>query len=267
MFRRTISILLIVLLAVSLLTGCAKPAAQPEPAPKKYQDGVYEGYSWADDKGYAWAKVEIKDDKIVRVELKEFDALGLEKDFSVYPYAEAKKANEEMPAQFVAANSAQVDGVAKATSSSRKYRRAVAHALEKALVVPSNSNKYFDGVFMAISDRTEKGWAIAWVTIEEDKIIDLKLIGTTPKRGADGEVVKDSAGNVVFERKLSEDLIENGEVKTARYPYLPYHEARVKMAANILRAQSTNVDTITGATGTSNQWKQAVDRALEMAKK
>ncbi len=106
---------------------------------------------------------------------------------------------------------------------------------------------------MAISDATERGWGIAWVTLENDEIIGIKLEGTTPAQ-EDGEDVFDAVGRQVFALKGEE------------YPWEPYQEAKEVIAEDIVASQSPDVDTYTEATGASNQWMQAVERALEAAR-
>jgi uncharacterized protein with FMN-binding domain len=248
--KRILATGIVVVLAALMLAGCR---------PLTYKDGTYSAFSEANDKGYAWAQVTIVKDKITKVELKEFDGLGLEKDWDLYPYPQAKEAKEHFEKAFVQKNSAKVDTFTGATSSSKKYMQAVAFALEKALAKPKSTSKYFSGTFMAMSDATAKGWGIAWVTIENDKITKVELVGTTPRKDADGNQMKDAKGNVVFARKVHEG--------DGRYPHEPYHEARVKIAAAIVQKGTPQVDTVTGATGSSHQWMQAVERALEMAKR
>ena len=46
----------------------------------------------------------------------------------------------------------------------------------------------------------------------------------------------------------------------------PYHDAKPIIVAEMLRTQSPEVDTFTGATGSSNQWMQAVALAMENAR-
>jgi len=94
MLRKSVVTALVLILLAALVTGCTQPAAKGETQPQaKYKDGTYTAYSTADDKGYAWAQITIKDDKITDVKLKEFDAIGNEKNFATYSYAPAKTAN------------------------------------------------------------------------------------------------------------------------------------------------------------------------------
>lgn len=253
--KRTIAIALLVLFAASLLAGC-KPAV--------YKDGTYTAVSDATDKGYMKAEVTIAKDKITAVKLYGYNALAQEKPAS-YPHAEYHKVLSDLPAAMVKNNKAKVDIIAKATGSSNQSIQAVERALEKALVKPTSTAKYFDGTFMAMSDVTDKGWTIVWVTIANDKITEVNLHATTPakEKDAEGNVVKneegkdvikkDAAGNVVFERK--------GE----GYPYAAYHEARVELPVRFVAKNGADIEVYTGATSTSNQAKAAVTRALTSA--
>ncbi|MEW6524737.1 MAG: FMN-binding protein [Bacillota bacterium] len=248
--KRVLAVTVLVAITALLLVGCK---------PLTYKDGTFEAYSIANDKGYVWARVTIAKDKITAVELKEYDAVGLEKDWDIYAYPQTKDAIAALKKAFVDKNSAKVDVVTGATSTSTKAMEAVAFALEKALAKPTATTKYFNGTFMAISDTTERGWGIAWVTIENDKITKVELHGTQPRRDAAGNVVKDAKGRTVFIRKV----VEGAD----RYAHEPFHTARLKIAQDIVAKGSPQVDTVSGATGSSKQWMQAVERALQMARR
>lgn len=253
--KRILAIALVALFTVSLLAGC-KPAV--------YKDGTYTAVSDATDKGYMKAEVTIAKDKITALKLYGYGSLALEKPAS-YPHAEYHKVLSDLPAAMIKNNKAKVDIIAKATGSSNQSIQAVERALEKALVKPSSTAKYFDGTFMAMSDVGDKGWTIVWVTVANDKITAVNLHSTTPakEKDAEGNVVKDAegkdvikkdaAGNVVFERK--------GEA----YPYAQYHEARVELPVRFIAKNSADIEIYTGATGTSNGAKAAVARALTIA--
>lgn len=256
--KKLLAIAVVAVLSLSLLAGCsAKPV---------YKDGTYITYSDATDRGYMKAEVTIAKDKITGVKLCGFDSLGIEKP-ATYTWADFHTATTELPKRFVEKNSWDVDIVAKATSSSNQSKQAVMRALQKALVTPTTAAKNFDGVYMAISEKSDKGWTIAWVTIGNDKITGVNIHSTTPakEKDAEGKIVKDAegkdvirkdaAGNVVFERKAAE------------YPWPQYHEARVELPKRFIAKNGADVEVFTGATGTSNQAKQAVAEALKMAKR
>lgn len=254
--KKLLAIAVIAVMSISLLAGCsAKPV---------YKDGTYTAYSDATDRGYVKAEVTIAKDKITGVKLSGTDNLGLEKT-AAYAWADYHTMKTELPKRFVEKNSWDVDVWAKATGSSNQAKQAVLRAMQKARVNPTTTAKYFDGVYMAISDKTDKGWTIVWVTIGNDKITGVNLHATTPAKELDAEgkpvkdaegkdvIKKDAAGNVVFERKA------------AAYPWPAYHEARVELPKRFVAKNSADVEIVTGATGTSNQAKQAVAEALKKA--
>lgn len=234
------SIVAAVLLIATLLTAAA--ACKP----KVYTDGSYQAVSQGDDHGYAWAKVVIEGDKIKSVELKEYVQTGLEKDYATYPYAQAKTANEQMPAKFVAKNDWNVDVIAQVTGSSNKYKEAVKFALEKAKRQATTKTAYFNGTFLGKSDGDDHGWGVAWVTIENDKITAVVV----------------------------EDIVvgEGGSAAPKdwdTYPYAAASEARATMQERFVAAGPSgvaNVEIVATVTGSSNKWKQAVTRALASAK-
>ena len=98
-------------------------------------DGVYQGRSEIGQRGYSMAKITIAGGVISEVEL--WDMAGNEEDgFEAkpedYQWEAYHVAMEEMSAAMVAANSAQVDTVAEATSSGEKWIDIVNELLERA---------------------------------------------------------------------------------------------------------------------------------------
>ncbi|HHY35367.1 MAG TPA: FMN-binding protein [Firmicutes bacterium] len=231
MKRLTATLSLLVLLMM-LLSGCK---------PRVYNDGTYKGISTADIHGYAIAEVTIKKDTIIAVKLSEITEKGEVKDYAAYPYPEAKAANETMSKRFVEKNSADVDTVAKVTNSSQKYIEAVRFALEKARKQPTVATKYFNGTFMGASQKDERGRGVAWVTIENDKIVKVELEDVTPE------------GKFKFK--------DVGEA----YTYPTVMEARDVMQQRFVEANGPNVDAFSGATESSRKWIDAVSNALANA--
>lgn len=259
--KRFLIIALVALMAVTLLIGC-KPAV--------YKDGTYTAHSDAGDKGDYSAEVTIKGDKITAVKIQGYNSLGVAKGAD-YVWAEYHQAVIELPKQFIAKNSTNVDTIAKATSTTKGAKQAVARAMEKALVKPTSTAKYFDGTFMAVSAADSRGgWTVAWVTIAGDKITAVDFHGTAAAKEKDaaGVVVKDAegkdvikkdaAGNTVFERK-------DPAVYGIAAGYTAYAEAKVELPKRIVEKNSPDVDVFTGATGTSTQLKEAVTKALALA--
>jgi len=256
--KKFLAVAAVALVTVAALAGCAPQAI--------HNDGTFIAVSDATDRGFVRAEVTIARDKITAVKLTEFDALGLEKGPN-YGHAPFHTFLAEMPKRFVEKNSWDVDVVSQATGSSNRAKQAVLRATQMARKTKTTAATMWDGTFMAISDRTERGWGIAWVTISDGKISRVVLHETRPAQerdaagavvmGPDGRAIvrKDAAGNVIFERK------------PADYAFAPYHEAIVELPKRFVAKNSAQVDVFTGATGTSNNSMQAVQRALDSAKR
>jgi uncharacterized protein with FMN-binding domain len=219
-----------------------------------YRDGTFTAVSQGDKYGYAMVTVTLENDKIKSVTIKEFDGFGVEKLYEVYGqfFPALKEAHETLAKRIVEANSYQVDVFTGATGTSKKVMEAVKFALEKAKLEPSKT-KYLDGTFMGVSDFTARGHAVAWVTIENDKIVKLVLEETTPSV-KDGKTVMDAAGRTVW-------VFKGGD-----YPWPEFHAAKEAIAKAVIEKQTHQVDVYTGATSSSNKFIQAVQRALEWAK-
>ncbi|MGJ8454284.1 FMN-binding protein [Pseudothermotoga sp. U03pept] len=221
---------------------------------KTYRAGTFQAVSQGDKYGYVQVFVTLKDEKITNVTIKEFDGLGVEKLYNVYGlrFPLLEEMHKEMAKRFVEKNTWNVDTFTGATSSSKKAIEAVKFALEKARNDKADT-EYFNGTFMGVSDQGGFGYGLAWVTIENDKIIKVELNEATPQL-KDGKPVYDEANRQIFTLKPSE------------YPYPPYHQAREEIAKRVVEKQSLQVDAYTGATVSSKQWLQAIQRALDSAK-
>ncbi|KAB3537686.1 FMN-binding protein [Alkaliphilus pronyensis] len=209
---------------------------------KLYVDGYYKGVSDASSKSFGVADIIIANDKIVYAHVYGVSSTGVAKGDN-YPWAQYHEATDLYNEKIVATNGEYADIITGATGSSIGYKQAVDRALEKALIEAKNSNTYFDGTFIGISDEM-KGVSVAWVTIENDKIVNVEL--------------KDAKANP-----------ETGayEFKGEDYAWPQYHEAVEQLPARFIEANGSDIDVYTGATGSSNKWKQAVERALESAMK
>ncbi|KRQ86728.1 FMN-binding domain protein [Caloramator mitchellensis] len=252
--KKILGILLSTLLTLSLLASCGSKTTSETntntnntsnnttTTSAKYNDGTYTAYSDAtpESKGYAYAEVTIKEDKITEVKLYEVNELGKLKDYANYPMKEAKTANEEMAKRFVEKNSADVDTFTGVTNSSEKYKQAVARALEMASK-EKDAKKYLNGTFLASSDQNAKqGYALAYVTIQDDKITKVVL----------------------------QEVGEDGKIKDySTYPLKEAKTANEEMAKRFVEKNSADVDTFTGVTNSSEKYKEAVKKALEMATK
>lgn len=207
-----------------------------------YVDGTYEAVSDATDRGYMKAEVTIENDAIVGVTLTGYDGLGLEKT-EEYPWAPFHAMLEELPELYVERDHWDVDLITANTSSSIQSNQAVYRALARARVEPTNQkNEFFDGTFMAVSDATNRGWTIVWVSIRNDQITDVVIHET---------------------QKDNDDWVRKGE----DYGWDEYHEALEVLPERMIEANSPQVDIVTEATGTSERAIQAAERALDWARR
>ena len=109
--------------------------------------------------------------------------------------------------------------------------------------------KYKDGSYTAQGDKWQNGQEEAVVEIKDSKITSIIL-----KR-------LDTSGKEVDYEKWQGQKDESGKV----YPNLKQY--RMDMSNKMLEKQSPDVDTISGATTSTKNWKIAVQRALDKAKK
>ena len=241
--RTLVAGILALIMVLTLVAACTPtPPPPPPPPPKTYNDGVYTAVSQANQRGFVWVGVTISDDKITEVEIKEFDGVAAQKGDD-YPWDATHVAWVELAAQSVEKNTWDVDVVAEATTTSNKYREAAKFALEKAKATPTVTTTYFDGTFMGASEPDARGgYGIAWVTIENDEIIEV----------------------------LVDEVTADGTRKDwPNYPWPQAAEAREVMADRFVAAGPDgidDVDTVAQATGSSNHWKAAVQNALDSAR-
>lgn len=201
-------------------------------------DGVFQGRSKADHRGYGIARVTISGGKIFRVELKEVDEKGEFKDFALYPHEPSIDAHEELPRRFVEKNSPAIDNFTGATHSTDKYKEAVASALAKARL-DAPAPRLWDGTYTATSDADLLGYSRARVTVENGEMVEVRLT----------------------------EYDENSREKDFdSYTYEPSVNAYRELPWSFIAAQSSGIDAVTGATYSSLHYRQAVDRALQKAR-
>ena len=137
---------------------------------------------------------------------------------------------EPLREQLIAAGSADIDGVAGATFTSAAVKEAAAAALSQAGGAPAEEAALTDGTYTAEAIGFDRGLTDKiTVTIAGGKIADIAFgenCGSTPP-------MLDTVQNTLFPR--------------------------------IIEAQSTGVDSLTGATVTSTAAKQAIDDCLKQA--
>lgn len=111
----------------------------------------------------------------------------------------------------------------------------------------STGAMYKDGTYTAAGDPWQFGSEDATVVIKDGKIseVTLRRLDTNGK-------------------EVNYDDWQGQTVDSKTYPNLKQY--RVDMAEAIIKNQGTDVEAISGATVSTNNWKVAVDRALEKAK-
>ncbi|WP_058486707.1 FMN-binding protein [Defluviitalea phaphyphila] len=111
---------------------------------------------------------------------------------------------------------------------------------------PQTMGPWEDGTYTATGDPWEYGSEDATVTISGGKIVEVTLRRL------------DSSGN-----EVNYDEWTGEEIDGKTYPNLKQY--RIDMANEMIREQTYDVDTISGATVSTANWKEAVRRALEKA--
>jgi uncharacterized protein with FMN-binding domain len=252
-WRALAAVVVLTLMALAVV-GCPVRPAQEA---RTYEDGVFTAVSDGTRHGYARVTLFIAGDRIVEAQIDEYDGYGLLKQYPLYHelFPLLGEAHATLEDRIEAAGTWEVEAFTGATGTSARVREAARRALERALVERPAGGTYFDGTFMGVSDRSARGWGLAWVTLQGDRITEVRLEQTMPRRDAEGKVVVDDWLNALW------DLADE------RHPHPPFHEARVAVAEAMVKAQGPQVDAFTGATGSSRAWVQAAERALEAARR
>ncbi len=196
-------------------------------------EGVYVGYSDADEHGYVEAEVVTEEGSIVDVELTEYDERGFAKDED-YDWEEFHEAMEVLPERFVEADHHDVEIVTGATTTSEKAMEAVERALERS----EGYEGPFDGTFFGASDIVEERNTrnVAWITVEDGDVVEVDI---------------EEYGDVY-----------EGELKGEDYDWDEFHEAIEVLPERFVEEDGPDVEVVTGATGSTERWSQAVERAL-----
>lgn len=217
-FKRLIAMVLMIALLVSL-TACSSNGgneATTEVAKGNYTPGTYEATAQGFG-GSVSVKVTVDSNAITNVEIVadgETEGVG-------------SKAVEELPAQIVAANGTEIEGVSGASYSSEGILNAVEEALALARGETPAPKVAQDGEYVTEVVGHEGTVKVA-TSFYGGKITDVKVV-------------------------LNDETQGIGTYAVERIP------------AKILEAQSVNVEAVSGATVTSNAIKSAVSKAVEAA--
>lgn len=238
-------VVLLMLCAIVAFTYIKPPAKPQDTAPtiaesvpesRIYKNGIFLGYSDATDHGYGVAIVTIEGDNITDVVLKEFTEMSIEKDFTTYEYPPSVRAHSLLPRIFMQNPLPEVEGISGATASSERYRRAFERALAKAKI--DAAEELMDGTYQGRSKADQRGYGIARVTIVQGKIAGVEL----------------------------KEIDENGEFKDfAVYPHEPSVKAYHELPERFAKANSPAIDNFTGATHSTEKYKEAVANAIAKA--
>jgi uncharacterized protein with FMN-binding domain len=98
--------------------------------------------------------------------------------------------------------------------------------------------------------------------------------GTYEAAGDKWDFGSEEATVVIKDKKIEEIALKRIDTEGKEVDYTAYHAAggpdlavaRTKLSADMLDKQTYEVDTFTGATMSSGNWKVAVQRALDQAK-
>lgn len=282
--KKFLAVVLVALLVLSVIAGCGQQKSEPaqqsgseqsqgqgqqqqqeqaQPAANQQatlKDGVY--YSEEkdfDDHGWkAITTVVVKDGKIANVFYDEINKDGLLKSFDP-EYAKnmkAKSGTTPVEAQTSLAASLlekqdpeKVDAVTGATSSSGKFKQMVKQALSSTPVEAKGAFK--DGIYKAADkDFDDHGW-----------------------KGMAAVIVKDGKIASAFYDQINKD---DGHYKSTDTEYAKNMEAKSKMTPNkavealtkslLEKQDAAQVDAVTGATGTTGNFKTLMGEALSFAK-
>ena len=213
-----------------VLAGLMIFAACGEERVVDVSDGTHEGASDADNQGYVGVELTVEGGEITEVEWTEFTGEGDAKGDD-YPWDEWHEAQDELPARVIEAQSADIDVVAGATSTSEKFIQAVQRALGEK---EDDVGPFADGEHIGVSDPTPRGYVQSEIVVQRGVITHADL------------------------REFQADGSEKGE----DYPWDEWHVAKEELPEQVVEEQTHDVDIIAGATGTAERFIQATARAL-----
>ncbi len=226
---RNLMIVTITALVLLLVGACG-----PDEAGDGLADGTHEGVSDPDSSGYVSVEVVVQDGSIADASMMEYTGDGQPKDPDTYAYDEWAEAKEELPQRLINDGSPDVDTFAGATSTTEKFRQAARRALGEEDA--HESGPYTDGVHAGISEPGDQGGHV-----EVEVYVLLGHIVDVEWEEHDGD------GNV-------KDPDE--------YDYEDWQEAVDELPARVVDEQGTDFDAVSGATGTSEMFRDAVEDAL-----
>ena len=194
----------------------------------KWEDGEYVGYK-ANDRGDLVILVEIERGKIADLDILNRFKLN-------YDYEEGKKAYLEYPHIVESKQTADVDIISGATGSSNSYNKATQMALDIA------SDNYEGNKYYGVAENYEHGHVVVEITVENEKIVDAKLITGDPE----------SDTNMLM------------PPKTEDYGHKPAYKYFKNFPDEVVENQG-KVDIVSGATHSGHSYNEALEMAMEQA--
>ncbi len=267
--KRFITPICVVLLTLSLITGCGgqQPQKQQPAGPSQQQqavefkDGIYTAEE-ADYDDHGWkavATVAVKDGKIERAFYDEVNKDNQIKSLDQDYAANMKKQTKETPLDAVTKLSAslidkqdpeKVDTVTSATATSDKFKTLAGRALEGS-PGEKGAGGLYDGLYKAeAKDFDEHGYkAYATVIVKDGKIANAYY----------DELNKDTGTY----KSHDEDYQKNMKAQAG----VSDNEAYTKLIDSLIAKQdASKTDAVTGATSTTDNFKELMGKALSYAK-
>lgn len=263
--KKLISGSLIIFLAITLISGCSSESQDADISTDKtqeqslYKDGIYnaeaEDY---DDHGWkAVVTVIVENGRISNVFFDEIDENGNLKTFEAEYARKMREKSGVSPLKAFHAleeslidtqNIEELDAVSGATHSSNTFKDLVTKALNGSPVTTSDS--FADGLYKAYEDDyDDHGWkSIAAVIIKDGKI----------KAAFFDQINEEDGRYKTSDDEYAKAMKEKSKITPA--------EAHKQLIKSLLEKQSANIDTVTGATGTSTTFKELMTKALSYAK-
>lgn len=142
---RKIICLIMALMLITIATACTRannnvPGTTGAAGAVTYKDGTYTGAGDPWENGSEDATVTVKGGKIESIILRRLDKTGKEVDYNIFAgqtkdgktYPNLKKFREDMASAMISKQSANVDTISGATTSTKNWISAVQRALDKA---------------------------------------------------------------------------------------------------------------------------------------
>lgn len=230
-------------------TSCTPRRVREKAKEPPYKDGTYVAKLSPDDHGnFSWVKLEMKDGKITDVDYREYiiakGEYKTEENYTKYPQSPRVQANlEKQLLEKQDVDELDMDEVSGATHTKERFKEVVNKALTLAEQGKTYKPEFKDGEYMTKGEKASHGWLPEIkIKVEEGMIV-----------GVD----------------YNEINVETKEKKTVdNYDYDKAVEAQGMLENRLIETQDVDeIDKISGATSTTNTFKDLAQKALKNAKK